>query len=250
MTCRPVASLPARRPGEPAVKAATFRDCRAILFDFGGTLDADGEHWLDRFFALYAAHHIDVEPADIKRAFYRADELCHGDPRLATAGLRPLMRHHVHLQLTVLQRADPALELAMADAFCRYSEGFLARNATLLRRLRARHRLGVVSNFYGNVAAICAEAGLGESLALIIDSARVGLSKPDPAIFRLALAGLKLLPEQVIFVGDSYERDMIPSRELGMRTVWLKGPNPRIPENAGPVDACIGSLTELEELLP
>lgn len=106
-----------------------------------------------------------------------------------------------------------------------------------------------MSNFYGNVACLCREAGLDESLDVILDSNRIGMSKPDAEIFRIALSRLSLPPERVVFVGDSYERDMIPSRELGMKTIWLKGPNPRVPEGAGPVDAWIGSLPELEVLL-
>ncbi|MBF0510367.1 MAG: HAD family hydrolase, partial [Deltaproteobacteria bacterium] len=111
-------------------------------------------------------------------------------------------------------------------------------------------RLGVISNFYGNVAALCQEAGLDAHLEMILDSMQVGLSKPQPEIFELALNKLQLSPDRVIFVGDSYERDMIPARELGMKTVWLKGPNPRVPENAGPVAAQVSSLPELEALLP
>lgn len=119
----------------------------------------------------------------------------------------------------------------------------------LLRRIRARYRLGLISNFYGNVATLCEEAGLASALDVILDSALVGMSKPDPGIFQAALKRFQLPPEEVICVGDSFERDMIPARELGMKTIWLKGPHPRIPENAGPVDASISSLSELEVLV-
>ena len=108
----------------------------------------------------------------------------------------------------------------------------------------------MVSNFYGNVRVICEEAGLAQSLSLILDSDRIGVSKPDPAIFLSALQKLDLPSSEVVFVGDSYERDMIPARKLGLKTVWLKGTHPRVPPDAGPVDAWIGSLTELKGLLP
>jgi len=57
-----------------------FRECKALLFDFGGTIDADGEHWLDRFFALYEDEGLDFRQEEIKRAFYHADAVCHADP--------------------------------------------------------------------------------------------------------------------------------------------------------------------------
>jgi len=90
---------------------------------------------------------------------------------------------------------------------------------------------------------------LSDSLEVILDSVEIGVSKPDPEIFRIALRKLNLSPAQAIFVGDSYERDIMPAQQLGVRTIWLKGPNPRIPENAEPPDCEISSLMELEAIV-
>jgi putative hydrolase of the HAD superfamily len=226
-----------------------FRGCEAILFDFGGTLDSDGEHWLDRFYALYEQVMLNIPAPEIKRVFYHADSFCSSDPQVMPLGLRPLMRKHVHCQFTALNLEDEKKEMEVVDAFCTKSEYFLRRNGDLLLRLRNRYQLGLVSNFYGNVRTLCEEAGFADILDVIFDSVLVGMSKPDSKIFLAALAKLALPAEKVIFIGDSYERDMIPARALGMKTLWLKGPNPRIPENAGPVDGSISSLSELEELL-
>jgi putative hydrolase of the HAD superfamily len=226
-----------------------FQDCKAILFDFGGTLDSDGEHWLDRFYELYEQAGLDFPPSEIKRVFYHADALCCADPNMVLLGLRPMMKNHVHLQFQALNLEDAEKEDVLVEAFCKKSEKFLRRNARILNRVRHSYRLGLVSNFCGNVATLCREAGLAESLDVILDSTQVGISKPDTEIFRMALERLKLSPEHAIFVGDSYERDMIPARGLGMKTIWLKGPHPRIPLNAGPVDAWISSLPELEVLI-
>jgi FMN phosphatase YigB (HAD superfamily) len=226
-----------------------FRDCKVILFDFGGTLDSDGEHWLDRFYDLYPSAGLRIPPTEIKRAFYHADSVCARSPEVATQGLRSLMKFHVHQQFQALQLEDSVKEGDLASTFCRRSENFLRRNAFLLHRLKQKYRLGLVSNFYGNVGVICEEAGLAESLEVIIDSTREGISKPDPEIFRAALSRLGLPAERSVFVGDSYERDMIPSRQLGMKTIWMKGPNPRVPDGAGPVDAWISRLPDLEGLV-
>lgn len=223
-----------------------FHRYRGILFDFGGTLDSDGEHWLDRFFSLYASQGLGIPPSEIKRAFYYADTLCQGDPQLASAGLRPLMQYHVHLQFEALNLRRGGKEKELVDLFCTQSERYLRRNALLLERAKARYRLGLVSNFYGNVACLCEEAGLGPFLDMILDSARVGINKPDPEIFLMALDRLGLPPGLVVYVGDSYERDIIPARRIGMKAVWLRGKNPRGPLDGGP---WIRSLTELDILL-
>ena len=229
---------------------AKFRECKAILLDFGGTLDSDGGHWLDRFYTLYQQAGLDIDPSDIKIAFYRADALCCADTQVNSMGLRPLMRHHVRLQFSVLKLENHKKEKEMVASFCAGTEQILRRNARILEYLRQHYKLGVVSNFYGNVFALCEEAGLVEFLDVILDSTRLGIGKPHPDIFLTALETLHLPPEQVIFVGDSYERDMIPAQRLEMKTIWMKGPSPRMPQNAKPVDACIACLTELEVLLP
>ena len=84
---------------------------------------------------------------------------------------------------------------------------------------------------------------------MIIDSGCVGVAKPDPRIFELAVERLRLHAGSTAFIGDSYERDMMPSAQLGLKTIWLKGPNPRMPEHAPPVDAVIARLSELEALV-
>ncbi len=223
--------------------------CRGLLFDFGGTLDSDGEHWLDRFYSLYRDAGLGLPLEEIKRAFYHADGLCCEDPRVRVMGLRPLMDHHVRIQFQALNLQDEDREREMAPSFCSKTERFLRRNAALLESLRQRYRRGIVSNFYGNLVTLCKEAGLAPSLEVMLDSMIVGCSKPDPEIFRIAVDKLALSPAEVVFVGDSWERDIVPARRLGMKTVWLKGPNAApFPASAPPADAVITSLTELDQM--
>jgi putative hydrolase of the HAD superfamily len=212
-------------------------------------LDSDGEHWLDRFFELYEQAGLDYPREEIKRVFYLADGICCKNPEVDRLGLRELMKYHVHQQFNALGLRDRSSEEHLVEGFCSKTERILQRNALLLGRLKDRYRLGVVSNFYGNVEVLCDEAGLSDHLDVILDSTCIGLSKPDPGIFLLALERMKVEPAETIFVGDSFERDIMPARALGMKTVWLKGPNPRLPENPGPVDCQISGLPELESLL-
>ena len=102
------------------------------------------------------------------------------------------MKYHVHLQFEILELKRDGDEEKMVNAFCAKSEGFLRRNALLLGSLKRRYRLGLVSNFYGNVAKLCEEARLAELFEVIVDSAKIGISKPDPEIFRTALRKLQL----------------------------------------------------------
>lgn len=226
-----------------------FDKVAGILFDFGGTLDSDGEHWFDRFCALYGQAGLNLPLPDIKRAFYEADDCCKKNPALLHAGLRSLMEYHVHVQFKKLNLKAKRTERTMAHSFCERTEHFLARNALLLNTMKGRFRMGVVSNFYGNVSVLCEEAGLAKSLDVIVDSGKLGIEKPDHGIFLAALDGLQLPPSRVAFVGDSYDRDMVPARELGMKTIWMFGPNPRMPLNEARTDAWISSLMDLPEVI-
>ena len=57
----------------------------------------------------------------------------------------------------------------------------------------------------------------------VIESAVVGIRKPDPRIFTLGVEALGLKPGQTTVVGDSYDKDIVPAKRAGCRTVWIKG---------------------------
>jgi HAD superfamily hydrolase (TIGR01509 family) len=230
------------------MKSEALHQSRAILFDYGGTLDSEGERWPDRFYALYEEVAPDVPREEIKRAFYHAEEACYADPNVTRLDLRALMGAHVRLQFEALGLKDRRKERALAEMFCVASEECMLRASRLLRQAHARYKLGVVSNFYGNLAVVLEKAGLLPLLDVVVDSNVVGKQKPDLEIFRCALEKLELDAQQVIFVGDSYERDIVPSRQLGMKTIWLKRPNADA-MGSGEADISISSLAELEALI-
>lgn len=86
-----------------------------------------------------------------------------------------------------------------------------------LRRLRdAGLRLAVVSNSRGNVVELLTALGLAEPFELIVDSGVVGVEKPDPAIFRLALDRLGVEPAEAVHVGDLVSIDVVGARRAGI----------------------------------
>ncbi len=229
----------------------SFRGCKAILFDFGGTLDSDGQHWLTRFLTLYEDAGLIVPRHEITRAFYHAVDTCYADYSVASMGLRPLVDYHVHLQLEALGIKEVSKERRIAEGFSSDCESVFKGRLSLLTRLKKVRRLGVVSNFYGNLEIVLREARLLRLFDVVIDSNRVGLRKPSPQIFLLALKRLELPAHEAAFVGDSLERDMLPSIEMGMKAIWLKGSDrgPDESAQAARVKGSIARLSDLEELL-
>src|SRR6185369_14765571 len=94
------------------------------------------------------------------------------------------------------------------------------RNRPMLQRLARGMRLGVVSNSYGNMPTLLAEAALAP-FDPIIDSELAGVRKPDPQIYALAARRLDLQPAAILHVGDSWERDVAAACAAGMRAAWL-----------------------------
>jgi len=217
----------------------------ALLFDFGGTLDSDGVPWKDRFAAAWRDEVGAVEPARFDRAFYAADDALVGAiPR--DLSLEETVRRLAAGVARALA-ADPEAAERAGARFLRDSAARLDASARLLSRLAERYRLGIVSNFYGNLEAVCASAGLSPHLSVVVDSAVAGFEKPDPRIFRVALEALDARPEEAVFVGDSMPRDMEGARRLGMAHVWLAPGRDRA---CCPGDAVIERLERLPEVIP
>ena len=102
-----------------------------------------------------------------------------------------------------------------------------------LERLRAGGlRLGVVSNSDGRVEEALIASGLRDCFDVVLDSAHVGVEKPDPAIFRAALGALGVAPAEALYVGDLYEVDVVGARAAGMAAALL------VPDLSGPAPDC------------
>ena len=182
-----------------------------ILFDFGGTLDADGVAWKDRFHAHYASEGLVMTPNAFAPAFYAADDPLIGglSPSAGLEETVSVLAANLEAQLEVrdpvrgAERADDGRGRRVAERFLSDAWIVFARNRPVLEALAGRYRLGIVSNFYGNLEAVCESSGLAPFFGVMTDSHRVGASKPDPAIFHAALDALGAASETTLFVGDS-----------------------------------------------
>ena len=123
------------------------------------------------------------------------------------------------------------------------------RNHAVLEHLAGRFRLGLVSNFTGNLDRCVAELGLSSLFSVIADSWVVGWAKPDPRIFRFALDRLAAGPEDAWMIGDNFEADIRPAAALGMGTCWLAPPARPAPAQPMRPTARITRLTELPAFL-
>jgi putative hydrolase of the HAD superfamily len=121
----------------------------------------------------------------------------------------------------------------------------VAGSLPAVRELRERGmRLGVVSNAEGNVARDLDRAGYGGMFETVVDSHLVGVSKPDPAIFRVATERMKLAPDRVVYLGDRPRIDVVGARDAGMSAVLLDR-HDLYPEAGVPRIRSLGELLSL-----
>jgi putative hydrolase of the HAD superfamily len=83
------------------------------------------------------------------------------------------------------------------------------------------HRLGVVSNAEGRVERDLDNAGFAGLFETVVDSHVVGIEKPDPEIFRIAMERMSVAPENAVYLGDVPAVDVAGARAAGMTAVLL-----------------------------
>lgn len=127
----------------------------------------------------------------------------------------------------------------------------LQENKQVLEHLKqAGYPMVLVSNFYGNINQVLKDAGIDGYFQDVIESAVVGVRKPNPAIFALGVCALDLPASQVLVVGDTYGKDIIPAHKLGCHTLWIKGlqwEEKKVDESIP--DGIIKKLSEMEGFL-
>ena len=220
---------------------------KSLLFDYGGTLDADGSTWIDRFYPLYKEAGHDFPRNTFDRAFYDADNNLPARHSLKGLDLEQTLRLQVQDVLKALAPEQIASAGAIAARFTANSRLHFAKLRPVLERLRGRYQLGVVSNFYGNLEDILRAEGLRDLFAVVADSGALGVTKPEPGIFLHAANAMNSVPKDCVMVGDSIARDMAGATGVGMKKALIAA-GASVPD-AGQ-DWTIRSVLDLEAVLP
>jgi len=222
----------------------------AVLLDVGGVFLVPEHH---RIAGAFARAERPVGNADLDAAHYRGAAAfdvdldaeadwpgCWSrylDAYLDACGVPDEDRAEVHRHLDS-EFADAALWLRELPGS---REGLAALAAT-------GTRLGVISNADGQIGRRLAEReilqvgpGAGVEVECVIDSGAVGVMKPDPRIFRLALDALDLEPAECWYVGDMPGIDVVGARRAGLHPIVM---DPLDLHTAADYDRC-ASLSDL-----
>ena len=126
-----------------------------------------------------------------------------------------------------------------------------AHYGALLRGLRGRYRLAVVSNFDYTPTAVglLRNAGIADLFDTIVVSDEIGWRKPRPEIFEAALARVGVAPEDALFVGDRADIDVIGAQRMGMPVAWVNRDREPLPDGIAQPDYEIRDIGDLAPVL-
>ncbi len=190
---------------------------RAMIFDLWDTLlDYDVEH--SRATERRIAERLGADPDEFHRAWRESRSERDG------ASLAESFR-----SVGATDELLPELLNLRRNAFRQVAvprEGALET----LRELRERGlRLGMISVCSEEVAELWEETPFAGLFHSTVFSCSVGLRKPDPAIYRLALDELGAEPADAVFVGDGANDELAGAERVGMRAVLILRPGQEEP---------------------
>lgn len=200
---------------------------KGILIDFGGTIDSNGIHWFDQFRDAYALV-ADVPEPLLWDAYVHTER---------TLGCNPIigpdytfcktLQTKIALQTEYLQSNGvtiTAQDTILGTCYNKVVKHISTVSKPALERIQLP--MVLVTNFYGNMHTVLQEFSLDHLFKDVIESAVVGVRKPDPQIFRLGVAALGLEPQETVMIGDSLDKDILPAQSIGCQTIQITPSNP------------------------
>lgn len=252
---------------------------KGLIFDYGATIDSGGKHWSEVIWEGYCQVSLPVTKEHFREAYIYAERYVSFNPVIQPSyNFYELMQARIGIQMDYLIQQDLLREDSLQTALRLFSEGEVpiiddvhelaqhfvniiagyacdyARRCTLdciplIEKLSDKYECALVSNFYGNLAAVLQDFGLGRCFRTVIDSSVVGIRKPDPAIWQLAIDKMNLNPADITVIGDSYKKDIEPALSLGCKAIWLKGSGWESPSESVQYEPCVSSLLQLYDML-
>lgn len=210
-----------------------MKKINTIIFDYGGTLDTDARHWAHVLFEGYRHAQIPVDEPNFRDAYVYGERalakapIVLPDDDFHTVLLKKVDQETIFLRDNNLWTPSEDERQKGIKAVADYCNAYVERNMEVTRRvlseLNPAYNMVLVSNFYGNIHAILRQYKIDHFFSAVIESAVVGVRKPDPAIYQMGVDAAGCPAEEVLVVGDSYGKDMVPAKTVGCHAVWMRG---------------------------
>lgn len=200
---------------------------KGILIDFGGTIDSNGIHWFDQFRDAYALV-ADVPEPLLWDAYVHTERTLGRNPIIGPDyTFCKTLQTKIALQTEYLQSNGvtiTAQDTILGTCYNKVVKHISTVSKPALERIQLP--MVLVTNFYGNMHTVLQEFSLDHLFKDVIESAVVGVRKPDPQIFRLGVAALGLEPQETVMIGDSLDKDILPAQSIGCQTIQITPSSP------------------------
>ena len=225
---------------------------KGYIFDYGGTLDTGGQHWGKVIWHAYERQQVPVSEEAFRDAYVHAERTLGRNPIIQPDfTFYKTIETKIRIQLEYLQEKNDVSSVSyylkkLTDDLYAITCKETTKSREVLLQLKQHYPMVLVSNFYGNIATVLQEFKLDGIFDTIIESAVVGVRKPDPQIFTLGVEALGMQPDEVVVVGDSMDKDIIPAAKAGCHTIWFKGEGwTNDPVDESPAGKVITDLTQI-----
>lgn len=228
---------------------------RGILLNYEGTIDTNGQHWGAILWHKFRKHDITLDKSAFNKAYtYSEAVLATGDIIQPDDTFLDVLVHKITQQFYFLTNAGYQLDYTLVSAIAgecdQLAQRTLRKAKTILESLSSAFPIVLVSNFYGNLNAVLADFGIRSFFADVVET-KNPMSHFNTAIYEQGVRRLGYAAEECVAVGDSYNRDILPSKEIGCQTVWLNVESWEEwgIDELGISDAEIGDFNQLPRLL-
>lgn len=226
---------------------------KGVIFDYGGTIDSRGVHWSEVLWNGYLLAGVPVTKEQFRDCYVMAErELAKVRHILPQDDFHVLLLKKVRIELASLVGQGLVAEVdveryagVVADYCYDAAKTCIEAARPVLEALSTHYPMMLVSNFYGNVDTVLRDFDIRRYFKGIIESSVVGIRKPNPTLFKLGVDALELPAEDVVVIGDSLRKDIVPAESLGCKVLWLKGKGWTADEDAQTHPCQISSLKDV-----
>ena len=213
----------------------------AVTFDIGGVIYSDDVFKRAVFIALNK-----LSTGVEQSAF---DQVYQEHLKSQSGSLRSKLCEHF---LGSLEKRDELMKIATQNWLFTPDDLYQDSKAAIAALKSTGVKIGIVANQPASVVESLKADQIYDLIDFLGVSAIVGIEKPNPAIFELAISKLALPANQIIHIGNRIDTDVLPAKKLGMKTVWVRrgeaNPDPTAADLAQ-ADITVENLANLTQLI-
>ena len=213
----------------------------AVTFDIGGVIYSDDVFKRAIFTALNKLS------TGVEQVAF--DQVYQEHLKSQSGSLRSKLCQHF---LGSLEKRDELMRIATQNWLFTPDDLYQDSKAAIAALKSAGIKIGIVANQPASVVESLKADQIYDLIDFLGVSAIVGIEKPNPAIFELAISKLAAPANQIIHIGNRIDTDVLPAKKLGMKTVWVRrgeaNPDPTAADLAQ-ADITVDDLTNLTQLI-